>query len=130
MDKDLARRQSYYVLLLTLGLGIVIVSIIHQSTMDIAMNADNFGPFILTTSVWGLFFLSIMFAFNKFRYVTTTTDQKLRIGNLLSSIDVTFDKVAIIGKTFGPVYRITVDQKIYYILSSEDKIDAFKGRTG
>ena len=128
MDKDLAPRQLFNYLVFTIGLVIAIISIIHLSAMDFALKSHDFGPFILTTSIWCFFFLTLIIVFNKFRYVTTISmqDKKLRLGNLFSNTAVAYDSLVISGKAFGPLFRITVGQKIYYILSSEKRVDSYK----
>ena len=128
MDKDLAPRPLFNYVVFTIGLVIVFVSILHLSAMDLALKSHDFGPFILTTSIWSFFLLALIIVFNKFRYVTTISmeEKKLRLGNLFSNSVVAYDKLVISGKAFGPLFRIMVGQKIYYILSSEKRVDSYK----
>jgi hypothetical protein len=86
MKTDLAPKKLFTYYLLTVGLGLIIVSIIHQGAMDAAMHSDNFFPFITTTSIWGIFFLMILFIFNKCRYIIgiPTDENQFKMGNLLS----------------------------------------------
>ena len=118
MDKDLAPRLLFNYVVFTIGLVIVIISMLHLSAMDLALKSHDFGPFILTTSIWSFFLLTLIIVFNKFRYVTTISmeDKKLRLGNLFSNTAVAYDSLVISGKAFGPLFRITVGQNILHIV--------------
>ncbi|HYG01809.1 MAG TPA: hypothetical protein VD927_05145 [Chryseosolibacter sp.] len=132
MSKDLAPRRFYNYVVLTVVVGLVATSIAHQTAMDIVMKSDDFVPFILTTSIWGFFVISLMLVFNKCRYVTSihAADKKSKIGNLLSNSEVDFRNLAIIGKSFGPFYKINANGKSYFIISSDKIIETYKQALG
>jgi len=126
MKADLAPKNLFLYYLLTAGLGLIIVSIIHQSTMDIAMHSDNFVPFMTTTSVWCAFFLTILFILNKCRYVISTDENQFKVGNLLSHSQVTSDNIKVDNKVLLNLFKVTIENKRYYIFTSDKIISDFK----
>lgn len=121
MKTDLAPRHLYIYYLLAVGLGLVIVSIIHQNSMDIVLRSGNYVPFLTTTTIRCIFFLLTLFILNKCRYLigTPTDDNYIKVGNILSHSHVVMDKVKIEKKILFNIFKVKIDDKRYYIFTSD-----------
>lgn len=128
MKTDLAPKLLYIYYLLAIGMGLLIVSIIHQNSMDTALHSDNYVPFMTTTILWCMFFLLAIFILSKCRYLkgTSTGDSGMKVGNLLRHSHVTADKVKIEKKNLFNLFKVKIDEKRYYIFTSDRIIINYK----
>ena len=127
MKTDLAPKHLYYIGLLTIILGLVFVSIIHQKTMDIVLNQENIIPFIMTSTIWGILFLMLLFILNKCRYlvINPSDDKKFIMGNILTQTHSSVDQLTIKKRVSKNLFKISVDGKNYYMLTFDQLVDDF-----
>lgn len=124
MKTDLAPKYLYYIGLLTVGLALVFISIVHQKTM---LNQENLTPFLMTSTIWLILLLMLLFILNKCRYLVINPgdDKKFIIGNILTQTHSNVDQLTIKKRVSKNFFKINVDGKNYYIFTFDRLVDDF-----
>ena len=132
MKSDLAPRFFYYINLIGLFISLVFIAVIHQKTMDLALETQEFVPFILTSIFGTVVMLLIGFSINRVRYITINpaSEDKFIMGNLLSNSLVSASELRILKKVWMKnMYKINVSGKNYYMLTHNRTVEEFKHNT-
>jgi hypothetical protein len=127
MKTDLAPKYLYYIGLLTVGLGLIFISIVHQKTMDMSLNQENMIPFIMTSTIWGILFVLLLFILNKCRYliINPSDDKKFIMGNILTQTHSNIEQLTIKKRLRKNFFKINVDGKNYYMFTFDQLVDDF-----
>lgn len=124
----LASKSSYITCLSILIVGTVVTGFIHQSTMSLATHDQIRLPFLLTSLIWGLFFIGILVLFSKFRYVIEYPGKEniLVIGNLFGDSNVSISDIHVSPKSFlDLIFKISIEDKSYFVISSKKLVHHF-----
>jgi hypothetical protein len=130
MKADLAPKNLYTYSLFSVGLALMSISIIHQSSMQILLYSNNYLPFILTTIIWVMAFLLMIFLFRKCRYIVVdqVDNNYFIIGNFFSKSEVSRGNISIDKKIFLILFKVSINSKPYYIFSFEKTIEDYEKR--
>jgi len=87
MKTDLAPKFLYYWNLIGLFISLIFIAIIHQKTLNFAMENQEFVPFVFTSIFGTGIMILIVFSINKIRYIVINpaTEDKFILGNLFSN---------------------------------------------
>lgn len=130
MKTDLAPKYLYYYGLFVFVLGLIILGVIHQITMDYALRSGEYVPFAFTSVFWVTLLLGTMFIINKCRYIVINSvdENEFVMGNILSDTHGHSDNLKVIKKVWINLFKVTVEGKAYYIFSFDKTVDEFKQR--
>lgn len=123
MKKDLAPKSSYLIALASAGL-----IIIHQVSINLWLKQGEILPFIWSTSLWLIDLVIILFITRRCRYIIINPldQQKCIMGNFFSNSHVTNENLKILTKVWGNLFSIQIEEKVFYIFSSDATVSGYK----
>ena len=130
MKTDLAPKYLYYYSLFVLVMGLVILGVVHQITMDYAFRSGEYVPFAFTSLFGVVLMLWTVFVINRCRYIVINAvdENRFIIGNILSNTRGHINNLKVIKKVWTNFFKVTFEGKVYYIFSFDKVVDEFRQR--